>query len=116
MSTTTGLADLPLGRTRGPVCALLYGRADQTFYTRQTAREVDARMALRFHGPYPEAVVQGCEEIYFAYCWNEFPAGSVHSEPGGMNHFAALGLSSRSLDLALPKRVTSIQRTIRSTQ
>ena len=42
MSTTTGLADLLFGRTRGAVLALLYGRADQTFYTRQIAREVDA--------------------------------------------------------------------------
>lgn len=42
MSTTTGLADLLFGRTRGAVLALLYGHADQTFYTRQIAREVDA--------------------------------------------------------------------------
>ena len=42
MSTSIGLADLLFGRTRGAVLALLYGRADQTFYTRQIAREVDA--------------------------------------------------------------------------
>jgi len=42
MSTTTGLADLLFGRTRGAILALLYGRADQPFYTRQIAREVDA--------------------------------------------------------------------------
>lgn len=30
------------GRTRGAILALLYGRADQTFYTRQIAREVAA--------------------------------------------------------------------------
>src|SRR5438105_11437509 len=42
MSTMTGLADLLFGRTRGAVLALLYGRADQSFYTRQIAREVDA--------------------------------------------------------------------------
>src|SRR5712692_4245646 len=42
MSTTTSLADLLFGRTRGAVLALLYGRADQSFYTRQIAREVDA--------------------------------------------------------------------------
>ena len=42
MSTTTGLADLLFGRTRGAVLALLYGHADQSFYTRQIAREVDA--------------------------------------------------------------------------
>src|SRR5207247_10491988 len=28
--------------TRGAILALLYGRADQSFYTRQIAREVDA--------------------------------------------------------------------------
>lgn len=45
MSTPNGLADLLFGRTRGAVLALLYGRADQSFYTRYTrqiAREVDA--------------------------------------------------------------------------
>lgn len=42
MSTATNLADLLFGRTRGAILALLYGRADQTFYTRQIAREVDA--------------------------------------------------------------------------
>jgi len=43
MSTrNTGLADLLFGRTRGAVLALLYGRADQSFYTRQIAREIDA--------------------------------------------------------------------------
>src|SRR5215471_7982541 len=40
MSTTIGLADLLFGRTRGAVLALLYGRADQSFYTRELAREV----------------------------------------------------------------------------
>jgi predicted nucleotidyltransferase len=42
MSTATGLADLLFGRTRGAVLALLYGRADQSFYTREIAREVGA--------------------------------------------------------------------------
>src|SRR6201981_3171350 len=42
MSTPMGLADLLFGRTRGAVLALLYGRADQSFYTREIAREVDA--------------------------------------------------------------------------
>ena len=43
MSTASnGLADLLFGRTRGALLALLYGRADQSFYTRQIAREVDA--------------------------------------------------------------------------
>ena len=42
MSTTAGLADLLFGRTRGAVLALLYGRTDQSFYTREIAREVHA--------------------------------------------------------------------------
>jgi predicted nucleotidyltransferase len=43
MSTQNkGLADLLFGRTRGALLALLYGRADQSFYTRQIAREVAA--------------------------------------------------------------------------
>src|SRR6202022_907268 len=42
MSTSKGLADLLFGRTRGALLALLYGHADQSFYTRQIAREVDA--------------------------------------------------------------------------
>ena len=40
--STPGLADPLFGRTRGAVLALLYGRADQSFYTRQIAREVNA--------------------------------------------------------------------------
>src|ERR1700723_3119423 len=42
MSSRNGLGDLLFGRTRGAILALLYGRADQSFYTRQIAREVDA--------------------------------------------------------------------------
>jgi uncharacterized protein len=42
MSTRTGLGNLRFGRTRGSILALLYGRADQSFYTRQIAREVNA--------------------------------------------------------------------------
>jgi len=42
MSTHSGVADLLFGRTRGAVLALLYGHVDQSFYTRQIAREVDA--------------------------------------------------------------------------
>jgi uncharacterized protein len=42
MSTQSGVADLLFGRTRGAVLALLYGHVDQSFYTRQIAREVDA--------------------------------------------------------------------------
>ena len=41
MSTTSGLADLLFGQTRGAILALLYGHPDQSFYTRQIAREVD---------------------------------------------------------------------------
>src|SRR5438128_527623 len=40
--STTGLTDLLFGQTRGAVLALLYGRVDQSFYTREIAREVDA--------------------------------------------------------------------------
>jgi uncharacterized protein len=40
--STTGLTDLLFGRTRGAVLALLYGRADQSFYTREIARQVGA--------------------------------------------------------------------------
>ena len=44
MSTvhTTGLADLLFGRTRGAILALLYGHTDESFYTRQIARKVNA--------------------------------------------------------------------------
>ena len=35
------LADLLFGRTRGAILAVLYGKAGQSFYTRQIAREVD---------------------------------------------------------------------------
>jgi hypothetical protein len=42
MSTHDGLANLLFGRTRGAILALFYGHADQSFYTRQIAREVDA--------------------------------------------------------------------------
>ncbi len=38
----SSLADVLFGSTRSAVLALLYGRADQSFYTRQIAREVDA--------------------------------------------------------------------------
>jgi predicted nucleotidyltransferase len=42
MSTRNGLGNLLFGRTRGAILALLYGRTDRSFYTRQIAREVDA--------------------------------------------------------------------------
>jgi len=91
MITTTGLANLLLGRTRGPVLVLFYGRADQTLYTRQIARDVDARVSL----PFSRALSRSCgartRGDLFHHCWNEFPAGSVYLEPGGMNHFAQTG-------------------------
>ena len=39
---TTGFADVLFGRTRGAILALLYGHVDESFYTRQIAREVNA--------------------------------------------------------------------------
>jgi pimeloyl-ACP methyl ester carboxylesterase len=36
---------------------------------------------FRFHGAYPEALVQGREKIYFAYFWNELAADENHSLP-----------------------------------
>ena len=41
-SHSAGLADVLFGRTRGAILGLLYGHADQSFYTRQIARELDA--------------------------------------------------------------------------
>ena len=34
---------------------------------------------FRFHGPTPEALVQGRENIYFAYFWNDLAADKNHS-------------------------------------
>ena len=34
---------------------------------------------FRFHGPTPEALVAGHEEIYFAYFWNDLAADRTHS-------------------------------------
>src|SRR6201987_167637 len=42
MRPRNGLGDFLFGRSRGALLALLYSRADQSFYTRQIAREVDA--------------------------------------------------------------------------
>jgi uncharacterized protein len=43
MSTDNGnLGDVLFGASRGAVLALLFGHADQSFYTRQIARQVDA--------------------------------------------------------------------------
>lgn len=36
---------------------------------------------FRFHGPIPEALVQGRERIYFEHYWNDFAAGKTHSIP-----------------------------------
>ena len=44
MSTHNGWADLLFRRTRGAILALLYGDADQSFYARQIAREVDSNV------------------------------------------------------------------------
>src|ERR1700745_4380208 len=34
---------------------------------------------FRFHGPTPEALVQGREKIYFAYFWNDLAADKTRS-------------------------------------
>jgi pimeloyl-ACP methyl ester carboxylesterase len=36
---------------------------------------------FRFHGPTPEALVQGRESIYFAYFWNDLAADKTRSLP-----------------------------------
>ena len=36
---------------------------------------------FRFHGPTPEALVQGRERIYFEHFWNDFAADKNHSIP-----------------------------------
>ncbi len=36
---------------------------------------------FRFHGPTPEALVQGRERIYFEYFWNDLAADKNHSIP-----------------------------------
>ncbi|MFZ3244451.1 MAG: alpha/beta hydrolase [Candidatus Acidiferrales bacterium] len=36
---------------------------------------------FRFHGPTPEALVRGREQIYFAYFWNVLAADARHSVP-----------------------------------
>jgi pimeloyl-ACP methyl ester carboxylesterase len=36
---------------------------------------------FRFHGTYPEALVQGREKTYFAYFWNELAANKTRSLP-----------------------------------
>jgi pimeloyl-ACP methyl ester carboxylesterase len=36
---------------------------------------------FRFHGPTPEALVKGREEVFFAYFWNDLAADKNHSIP-----------------------------------
>jgi pimeloyl-ACP methyl ester carboxylesterase len=36
---------------------------------------------FRFHGPTPEALVQGRERIFFEYFWNDLAADKTHSIP-----------------------------------
>ena len=36
---------------------------------------------FRFHGPTPETLVAGREQIYFAYFWNDLAADKAHSLP-----------------------------------
>jgi len=36
---------------------------------------------FRFHGPTPEALVQGRERTYFEHFWNDFAADKTHSIP-----------------------------------
>lgn len=36
---------------------------------------------FRFHGPTPEALVEGREKVYFAYFWNDLAADKTHSLP-----------------------------------
>jgi len=38
---------------------------------------------FRFHGPTPEALVKGREDVYFAYFWNDLAADKNHSLPEG---------------------------------
>jgi hypothetical protein len=38
---------------------------------------------FRFHGPTPEALVAGRENIYFAYFWNDMAADKNHSTKAG---------------------------------
>jgi pimeloyl-ACP methyl ester carboxylesterase len=36
---------------------------------------------FRFHGPTPEKLVEGREQLYFDYYWNDFAADKTHSIP-----------------------------------
>jgi len=52
---------------------------------------------FRFHGPTPEALVQGREKIYFAYFWNDLAADKEHSlpEPDRASYVAACARPGR---------------------
>lgn len=52
---------------------------------------------FRFHGPTPEALVQGREKIYFAYFWNDLAADKDHSlsEPDRASYVAAYSRPGR---------------------
>jgi pimeloyl-ACP methyl ester carboxylesterase len=52
---------------------------------------------FRFHGPTPEALVQGREKIYFAYFWNDLAADKNHSlsEPDRASYVAAYSRPGR---------------------
>lgn len=52
---------------------------------------------FRFHGPTPEALVQGREKTYFAYFWNELAADKNHSlsEPDRASYVASYSRPGR---------------------
>jgi len=52
---------------------------------------------FRFHGPTPEALVQGREKTYFAYFWNDLAADKDHSlpEPDRVSYVAAYSRQGR---------------------
>ncbi len=52
---------------------------------------------FRFHGPTPEALVQGREKTYFAYFWNDLAADKDHSlpEPDRASYVAAYSRQGR---------------------
>ena len=52
---------------------------------------------FRFHGPTPEALVQGREKIYFAYFWNDLAADKHYSlpEPDRASYVAAYSRPGR---------------------
>lgn len=52
---------------------------------------------FRFHGPTPEALVQGREKTYFAYFWNDLAADKNHSlsEPDRASYVAAYSRPGR---------------------